>query len=79
MNDEEKIKEAIINIANDIYKIIKDVIIKVQNEINKIFEQVVYKDAKLKKEINIASKIDLDRIYKKQPKLILRGMQVYFI
>lgn len=75
----EKNKEAIINLANVIYKSLKSIIIELWNKLKNILEQIVIKDKKIKKRINIANRTKTIRIYKKQQKLIVRGMQVYFI
>lgn len=75
----EKNKEVIINLANVIYKSFKSIIIELWNKLKNILEQIVIKDKKIKKRINISNRTKSIRIYKKQQKLIVRGMQVYFI
>ncbi len=75
----KKHKDAIINLANVIYKSLKSIIIELWNKLKNIVEQILVKDKKIKKRINISNRTKSIRIYKKQQKIIVRGMQVYFI
>ncbi len=83
MSDEdvEKIKKVLNELAEIFYNVIRPIIEDVYNKIKDIVEIILIKkaDKRIQKKINIYLRTKSYRIKKKQLKLIVREMQVYFI
>lgn len=68
----EKCKEAIDNLANEISKTVIPAITNIWNETKKVLKEIVYKDAEIRKRINIFYRTKSFRIKKKQITIIRR-------
>ena len=83
MNDEniQNIKESINTLVQAIYNSVKPIIEEIYNKLKDIVETLFIKktDKRINRRINIYLRTKSYRIKKKQLKLIVRGMQVYFI
>lgn len=83
MSDEdvEKIKKILDELAEILYNVIKPAIEDVYNKLKDIVETIFIKkaDKRIQKKINIYLRTKSYKIKKKQLKLIVREMQVYFI
>lgn len=78
MSNEEVNK--IVEVFEQIYFNIKAVIEEIYLKIKSILVNVMFKkENKIRKYINIYNRTKVYRIKKKQLKLIIRGIQVYFI